>query len=173
MQKWCNCNCNWIWFSICCRNCNCNWIFAVIEFNYSQLLSITAFIWIIIFSDVNTLAIEWPATTPVEISVLIYNCQLWFTPLTLCTNDCNEQTLPAASSCLISLILYIRGGFPYCWHMPIHSLGQSKLFSWPDKTNDTHPYTTNNLSWFGKVYWVIVLHKLRLSHFGFATGCYV
>ena len=129
MQKWCNCN--WIWFSICC--CNCNWIFSVIEFNYSQLLSITAFIWII------PLAIEWPATTPVEISVLISNCQLWFTPLTLCTNDCNEQTLPAASSWLISLILFTSGGFPYCWCMPIHSLGKSKLISWPNKTNDTQP----------------------------------
>ena len=163
MQKWCNCN--WIWFSISCRNCN--WIFAVIEFNYSQLLSITTF-WISNFSDVKTLAIEWPATTPVEISVLISNCQLWFTPLTLCTNDCNEQTLPVASSCLISLILYTSGGFPYCWHMPIHSLGQSKLISWLNKTNDTQP--TNNLSWFGKVYWVIVLHKLSLSHFWVCYG---
>ncbi len=42
---------------------------------------------------------------------LISNCPVWFTPLPLWTNDCNEQTLPAASSCLVSLILYIMGGF--------------------------------------------------------------
>ena len=146
MPKWCNCN--WIWFSICCCNCNCNWIFSVIEFNYSQLLSITAFIWITFFLMLRRcfpLAIEWPATTPVEISVLISNCQLWFTPLTLCTNDCNEQTLPAASSWLISLILYASRGFPYCRRMPIHSLGKSKLISWPNKTNDTQPTICHGL----------------------------
>ncbi len=107
MNNWCNCNCNWIWFSICCRNCN--WIFDVIEFNYSQLLSITMLICISIVRLRFPLAIAWAATTPLEISVLISNCPLWFTPLPLWTNDCNEQTLPAASSCLISLILYIMG----------------------------------------------------------------
>ena len=148
MQKWCNCNCNWIWFSICCRNCNCNWIFAVIEFNYSQLLSITAFILIIICSDVKTLLFFSNRMACYIIcgnSVLISNCQLWFTPLPLCTNDCNEQTLPAASSWLISLILCTGGGFPYCWRMPIHSLGKSKLISWPNKTNDTQPTICHGL----------------------------
>ncbi len=111
MKNWCNCN--WIWFSICCRNCK--WIFAVIEFNYSQLLSITTLICISIFFQILRLrlplAISCAATTPVEISVLISNCPLWFTPLPLWANDCNEQTLPAASGCLISLILYTMGGF--------------------------------------------------------------
>ena len=138
MQKWCNCN--WIWFSICC--CNWNWIFAVISsitVNYFQLQRLFELYFFLMLRLCFPLAIEWPATTPVEISVLTSNCQLWFTPLTLCTNDCNEQTLPAASSWLISLILYTSGGFPYCWHLPIHSLGKSKLISWPNKTNDTQP----------------------------------
>ena len=60
MNNWCNCN--WIWFSICCCNCNCSWIFAVIEFNYSQLLSITTLICISIFSDVNPFVLSYVYT---------------------------------------------------------------------------------------------------------------
>ena len=76
------------------------------------------------------LATAWAATTPLEISVLISNCPLLFTPLLLWTNDCNEQTLPAASGFLISLILYIMGGFltvDTC--MPIPDLGRFWLRS--------------------------------------------
>ena len=103
---------------------------------------------IIIFSDVKTLLFFSNRMACYIIcgnSVLISNCQLWFTPLPLCTNDCNEQTLPAASSWLISLILCTGGGFPYCWRMLIHSLGKCKLISWHNKTNDTQPTICHGL----------------------------
>ena len=114
------------------------------------------------------LAIEWPATTSVEISVLSSNCQLWFTPLTLCTNDCNKQTLPAASSWLISLNLYTSGGFPYCWRMPINSLGKSKLISWPNKTNDTQPTICHGLERWNPTGSLCCTNEV-LAIFGFAT----
>ena len=162
MQKWCNCN--WIWFSISCRNCNL--IFAVIEFNYTQLHSIT-FNYNIVF--LLTFFLQ-SCSEKASSDVLISTCPLWFTPLPLWSNYCTEPTLPAARSCLISLILITLCGFlpvATCW------------FIIQDKANLSYgpiklKMTTNYLSWFGKVQsLVLVGHKIVVGSFSHFRTCYI